>query len=258
MILPNTKEIKSQNKDSQETNEVRIICPICKSEKGIDISVSILKSKSLTTISIPKNQICEHHFQAFVDKDFNVRGYQEVDFEIECKKKLPKGDHSLKVILTGNYFVGKTSLIKQFVESQFQENYIATLGAEISNKTLEMGVETSVKFFIWDICGQIQTMVPSRKKYYDGANAVFIVVDRTRKGNLKSVKIWYDEIKKSIPANIPVIIIGNKSDLTEEIVITEEDIKSVADEFDFRYILTSAKTEENIDYCFEYIAHECL
>ncbi len=244
---------------SQDTKNVRIVCPICKSEKKIEISKLLInKSKNLTIISIPKDEICEHHFQAFIDKDFKVRGYQKVDFEIEQKAKIPKGNFTLKIILTGNYSVGKTSLVRKFVEKQFTESYIATLGVQLSVKELELSEETKVTFSVWDIAGQIKTMAPSRTRFYNGANAAFIVVDRTREGNLKSVKVWYDDIKKVIKEQIPVIILGNKSDLIEEIVIAEDDIKSVAEEFGFSYILTSAKTGENVEHCFKFIAYEYL
>ncbi len=64
-------------------NNVRIICPDCKKEKMCSIPKSAInESSSINTISIPKNLICNHHFQAFVDNNFKVRGYQKVDFEI--------------------------------------------------------------------------------------------------------------------------------------------------------------------------------
>ena len=59
-------------------------CPICKSKKEIGIPESIINQASqLTTVSLPKGLVCDHHFQMFVDKNFQVRGYQKVDFEIE-------------------------------------------------------------------------------------------------------------------------------------------------------------------------------
>ena len=66
------------NKPSEKL--VKFVCPVCKSEKELKISTSIISdAKQLTTISIQKNEICEHHFQAFIDKNFKVRGYQKVD-----------------------------------------------------------------------------------------------------------------------------------------------------------------------------------
>jgi len=65
---------------------VKIDCPLCKSSKVLKFPKSVInKARHLTTISLPKGLICDHHFQAFLDKNFAVRGYQKVDFEFENK-----------------------------------------------------------------------------------------------------------------------------------------------------------------------------
>ena len=63
---------------------VLIICPICKSKKQVNIPKAIIsEAKQLTSISISKEVVCKHHFQAFIDKNFMVRGYQKVDYQLE-------------------------------------------------------------------------------------------------------------------------------------------------------------------------------
>ncbi|MHA2182007.1 MAG: GTP-binding protein, partial [Promethearchaeota archaeon] len=155
-----------------------------------------------------------------------LEGNEEVSTEIpEIIKALAKtragtlpkaGEYSNKIILTGDYQVGKTSLIRRFVENSFKENYIATIGVQISKKTVNLTDQNKMNFIIWDIGGQSFQMTPYRAKFYNGANAAFIVVDRSRPGNLDSVEKWYNDIKTSIPKDIPVIIVGNKSDLVDE------------------------------------------
>ena len=172
--------------------------------------------------------------------------------------KLPKGDFTSKLILTGDFKVGKTSLIKRFVENLFSGSYISTIGVEISKKTVVMDEDTKINFILWDIGGQIASMVPYRHRFYEGASAAFIVIDRTRPDNLESVKRWYKEILDSVSRNIPVVIVGNKSDLRDDIVITEEEIKIVANELGFHYILTSALTGENVNEAFLYIAYRFI
>ena len=73
----------TQSKTSQENNQaVLIVCPKCKQKKELSVPKKIInQSKQLTTISIPSGLCCEHGFQAFIDKQFKVRGYQQVDFE---------------------------------------------------------------------------------------------------------------------------------------------------------------------------------
>lgn len=89
---------------------IHFICPICKSEKGLDFPKSVItQAKGLTTMSIASGLVCDHQFQAFVDKNFAVRGYQKVDFEFEKKesneKKALRDDKDLfeNLILEGNY-----------------------------------------------------------------------------------------------------------------------------------------------------------
>ena len=70
-----------------EYYDVKINCPVCKSSKVLKFPKSVIsKSRHLTTISLPKGLVCDHHFQAFLDKNFAVRGYQKVDFEFENKE----------------------------------------------------------------------------------------------------------------------------------------------------------------------------
>ena len=173
---------------------------------------------------------------------------------------LPKlaAEYSNKIILTGDFQAGKTSLIRRFVENAFKEDYISTIGVQISKKTINLTEQNKMNFIVWDIGGQSFQMAPYRARFYNGANAAVIVIDRTCPGNLDSVEKWYNDIKTSVSKNIPVVIVGNKSDLTDQIVISKDEIKEVAKSFDFHYILTSAKTGENVHDAFLYIAYRVI
>ena len=66
-----------------KTNKIEVICPICKTRDIVGIPTSRLNKKSqLTTISVHKGLICPHHFQFFMDNNFQIRGYQKVDLEL--------------------------------------------------------------------------------------------------------------------------------------------------------------------------------
>ncbi len=63
--------------------DIVVQCPICKGKKNLEIPSQIInQSNQLSTVSIPSGLVCKHTFQAFVDKNFKVRGYQKVDFEL--------------------------------------------------------------------------------------------------------------------------------------------------------------------------------
>ncbi|MFX0024375.1 MAG: hypothetical protein ACFE9S_18800 [Candidatus Hermodarchaeota archaeon] len=67
---------------AEEYREIHVVCPTCKAKRELRIPIKIInQAKHLTTISIPSGPVCKHGFQAFVDKNFKVRGYQVVDFE---------------------------------------------------------------------------------------------------------------------------------------------------------------------------------
>jgi len=109
------QNIHPQISELNEYSTIKIVCPVCKVCKELKFPKSVVnKARQLTTISMPKGLICDHHFQAFVDKNFIVRGYQKVDFEFEPKKSLkPKADVNLfnenddglfeDLIFEGNY-----------------------------------------------------------------------------------------------------------------------------------------------------------
>ncbi len=66
----------------EDYQDIHVVCPTCKAKKELRIPTKIINlAKHLTTVSIPSGPVCKHGFQAFVDKNFKVRGYQIVDFE---------------------------------------------------------------------------------------------------------------------------------------------------------------------------------
>ncbi|MFX1498563.1 MAG: hypothetical protein ACFFBH_13635 [Promethearchaeota archaeon] len=75
--------------------KVKFVCPTCKNSK--EITIPQYSTVHLITVSIPKGMICDHHFQAFIDKNYSVRGYQKVDIDlkeqvIESKLETQKND----------------------------------------------------------------------------------------------------------------------------------------------------------------------
>lgn len=175
--------------------------------------------------------------------------------------KIPKGTYSTKIIVCGDYMVGKTSLIRRFVEGKFQDDYLSTLGVDITKKTIDLASETTVNFIIWDIAGQsnMLQMAPQRKRFYNGANAALLVFDKTRHSTLESTAKWLKDIKDSVPDNIPIVLVGNKSDLVEKYEVTiQQALTKASDLGDFHLIETSAKTGENVEDAFRYLGYKIV
>ena len=101
------ENIQSDFSNLSKGTEINFVCPVCKAKKSLQFPNSVInKAKQLTTISLPKGLVCEHHFQAFVDKNFIVRGYQKVDFEFTTKKEDNRDNENQffeDLILEGNY-----------------------------------------------------------------------------------------------------------------------------------------------------------
>ena len=122
---------------NNSTVKIEFICPVCKAKKFLDVPKSVIaEAKQLTTMSIARGLVCSHQFQAFVDKNYQVRGYQRVDFEIENNKNQVNNsnlNYSRKdeneffdnLVLEGNYL--------EYIPKQIQVNPRETLENEKLN-----------------------------------------------------------------------------------------------------------------------------
>ncbi len=171
--------------------------------------------------------------------------------------KLPEGNFSVKVIVLGAPGVGKTSLIRRFVDNKFAENgYVSTIGVDISRKEVIINKNCIINESIWDIGGQAQETAPYRKRFYQGANFVFLVFDITRKSTFAKIQRWIEDLDNS-SQQLSFILIANKTDLDNS-EVTLEEIKQKAEELSCPYLLCSAKTGNNVIGAFKYAALKFL
>jgi small GTP-binding protein len=156
-----------------------------------------------------------------------------------------------KVILTGNFGVGKTSLFQSFLFSRFDERYLTTIGVKVDKKTITLPNE-AVELFLWDVAGEVsQDKVPVT--YFLGAHGIIYVLDLTRPLTYKNMASDISYLKKIAPKAV-IKIVGNKSDL-----ITAEQTAEILASLPYSdAIATSAKTGENVEALFEQLATEIL
>ena len=161
---------------------------------------------------------------------------------------------SFKVVLVGESGVGKTSIISQFVDQTFQDDQQSTTGGSFSTKSILCEGGKTLKFEIWDTAGQ-EKYRSLTKMFYKDANAAIMVYDVTRKDSFEELKTyWSGQIKESSPANIILVVAGNKSDLIEQETVDEGEARNFAKEINAIFISTSAKNSEGINNLFEEIA----
>lgn len=159
--------------------------------------------------------------------------------------------HSTKVVLTGSYGVGKTSLFNQFLSKKFSEEYLTTVGVKVDKKVIEVNGE-SISILLWDIAGEKhQQKVPS--SYFLGASAIIFVIDLTRPSTYIDINENLNYLKSIIP-NAQIKIIANKKDL-----VPKQEISKIIQDLDYTVdLVTSAKTGENVEELFMTIGLETL
>ncbi|MED6184912.1 Ras- protein RABD2a [Stylosanthes scabra] len=141
-------------------------------------------------------------------------------------------DYLFKLLLIGDSGVGKSCLLLRFADDSYIESYISTIGVDFKIRTVEQDGKT-IKLQIWDTAGQerFRTITSS---YYRGAHGI----------------IWLSEIDRYASDNVNKLLVGNKSDLTANRVVSYETAKAFADEIGIPFMETSAKDSTNVEQAF--------
>jgi len=166
-----------------------------------------------------------------------------------------ESDFKFKICMLGEGTVGKTSLVHRFIENKFQEDYKATLGVNILQKHLKID-DNSVSVNIWDLGGQ-DTFENLRKLYLEGSKGALVIFDLTNRESFEKLGAWIQDFRESQEEK-PFCLIGNKADLKDQIVVTEEEARLLAKEHGVNLIITSAKTGENVEKAFVNLGKEIL
>ncbi len=156
-----------------------------------------------------------------------------------------------KVLLVGNFGVGKTSLIRRFVNNEFSEDYISTIGVRVSTKEVLINNQP-LKLLIWDVAGtQNDEKVP--KAYFLGASAAMFVFDVSREETYVDINKYIDGVRE-LSGLKDITVIGNKKDLLDDAAL-DKVLKSVEVTVDF---VTSAKEDEFVEDAFTLLGEQSL
>jgi small GTP-binding protein len=164
---------------------------------------------------------------------------------------------SKKICLVGDFAVGKTSLIRRFVEDKFSDNYLSTVGVKVSRKIIDLSANSSYKqiqLLIWDIEGQtkFKSILPS---YLKGASGAILVADLTRIDTMEHIQNHLDLLLQINPQAIAIVTF-NKSDLvTSERVTNLLELYNCNDNSQvIATYTTSAKTGKCVNHIFNQLA----
>lgn len=157
-----------------------------------------------------------------------------------------------KLVFLGDIYVGKTSIINQFMYENFDNNYQATIGIDFLSKTLTIG-SNSMRLQLWDTAGQerFRSLIPN---YIRDSSAAIIVYDVTNKQTFSSLDKWVEDVRNERGNSVVVAIVGNKIDKAGERCVSQQEAEDKAKALGAIYQETSAKTGENVKELFVKIA----
>ncbi|SPO30509.1 probable YPT6 - GTP-binding protein of the rab family [Ustilago trichophora] len=157
-----------------------------------------------------------------------------------------------KLVFLGEQSVGKTSLITRFMYDTFDNTYQATIGIDFLSKTMYLEDRT-VRLQLWDTAGQerFRSLIPS---YIRDSSVAVVVYDITNRASFQNTSKWVDDVRAERGNDVIIVLVGNKTDLSDKRQVTTEEAEKKAQEFNVMFIETSAKAGHNVKVLFKKIA----
>lgn len=159
-----------------------------------------------------------------------------------------------KICMLGTFGVGKTSLVRRFVESIYSDQYQTTVGVKIDKKVLRVG-DQEVMLLLWDIQGD-DSVQDRRLTYLRGSAGYLLVADGTRRDTLYRTRAIQTLVQETL-GSAPFLLLINKSDLTAEWSLEEDDLEEIKGQ-GWQIIRTSAKTGLGVEEAFLTLSQKML
>jgi hypothetical protein len=159
-----------------------------------------------------------------------------------------------KICMLGAFAVGKTSLVRRYVDSIFSDTYLTTVGVKIDKRVVSVGDET-LNLILWDIAGEDEVS-SVRMSYLRGASGYFLVVDGTRAATLDVARSIQQRAESEI-GSVPFIALVNKVDVRNEWTVAQDSLADL-EQAGWSVALTSARTGEGVEAAFLTLAERLL
>lgn len=154
-------------------------------------------------------------------------------------------DEKINIMTLGNSQVGKTSFILRYTEDSFKINYLSTLGIDFISKIIQMQNGLSYKINFYDTAGQEKYKSMSLN-VIKNADGILLLYDISQQVTFDSISQWMEDIKNLKEEEFPILLVGNKCDLTEKRVISKEEGEKLANQYGISFFETSCKDGINI------------
>uniref|UniRef100_A0A1B0FK17 Ras-related protein Rab-25 n=1 Tax=Glossina morsitans morsitans TaxID=37546 RepID=A0A1B0FK17_GLOMM len=163
-------------------------------------------------------------------------------------------DYLFKVVLLGDTSVGKSSLVSRFTRNEFNLESKSTIGVEFATRSVKVDGRT-IKVQIWDTAGQ-ECYRAITSAYYRGAVGALLVYDIAKHMTYENVDRWLQELRYHVDHDIVIMLVGNKSDLTDLRSVTIDEAKQFAELKGLSFIETSALASTNVEAAFQNVLAE--
>ena len=163
-------------------------------------------------------------------------------------------DYLFKYIIIGDAAVGKSNLLLRYTHGQFKPEYQLTIGVEFGAKNISIN-DKIYRIQIWDTAGQ-ENFRSITRAYYKNSVCALVVYDITNRDSFNNISNWIEDCKNQSPKTIFMVLVGNKSDLSDKRVISIEEGRELAEKYNMIFFETSAKTGDNVDLIFFKSAEE--
>lgn len=154
-----------------------------------------------------------------------------------------------KILLLGDSTVGKSCFLMRYSENIFMENYVTTIGLDYKLKYIDLESGKRIKVQLWDTAGE-ERFRTIAKNYFKGSHGILLLYDVTNLKTFQGVKEWINQIRQEVSNKTIIFLIGNKIDLNDQITVSTDEGRKVAEENCLPFYEASAKTGENIDNIF--------
>ena len=165
--------------------------------------------------------------------------------------------HTFKILTIGESGVGKTCILRRFVENKFlKSHHLATIGIDFRTKVIHVSGK-DIKLKIWDTAGQ-ERYHNITSQIYKGSDGIVLVYDVNDEVSFSKIKDWIEQIKSNISeGDISLVLLGNKCDI-EERVISQQKGQEMAESLKISYFETSALNGTGINEAFEGLTKEIM
>ena len=163
--------------------------------------------------------------------------------------------NAIKIAMLGDSMVGKTAICNTFMNIEFNDSNLSTIGLEKLESQLTLKNGEEIKLIIWDTAGQ-ERFRSIALKTIKTAQGVAIVFDLTKRITFENVVNWLKQIDENLNSNVSLVLFGNKCDIEEtKWEVTKEEILNFAKIKNIPYFQTSAKSNINIREGFENVVN---